>query len=101
MEPVNIKNQKGKFFEILQSTDQSQIGVMTIKPGGDSGVENIHPGNQIIYIIEGEADVDVEGKSVKVSENEAFIIPAKSEHHIYNKSLKDLFFLTIYAPPAY
>jgi mannose-6-phosphate isomerase-like protein (cupin superfamily) len=101
MEPIDIKKQKGKFFEILQSTDKSQVGVMTIKPGGDSGPENIHPGDQIIYVIEGEADVDVDGKSVKVSEGQVFIVPAKSEHHIYNKSSKDLFFLTLYAPPAY
>lgn len=101
MDIVDIKKSKGEFFKILIETSLSQVGVMTIQPGGDSGPEDVHPGNQIVYIIEGEAEIESEGKKYALTEGMAGIIPAKARHHIYNRGKKDLFFLTIYAPPAY
>lgn len=101
MKLVDIKKSKGEFFKILAETNLAQVGVMTIPPGGDSGPEDIHPGNQIVYIIEGEAEVAVEGEVHKLAEGVAGIIPAKARHHIYNRGAKDLFFLTVYTPPAY
>lgn len=101
MDIVDIKKSKGEFFKILAETPISQVGVMTIKPGADSGPEDIHPGDQIVYIIEGEAEIESEGKTHKLIEGMAGIIIAEAEHHIYNRGKKDLFFLTIYAPPAY
>jgi quercetin dioxygenase-like cupin family protein len=35
---------------------------MTIAPGGDAGSEEEHSGDQIIYIVEGEALVRVQDK---------------------------------------
>lgn len=101
MESVDIKSHKGAFFKILSQTDKSQIGVMTIKPGSDSGPEDIHPGDQIIYVIEGEVTIETDGKTVVVFEGHAFTIEDGAQHHLYNKGNKDLFFLTIYTPPAY
>lgn len=101
MEPINITRHKGQFFKILGRTPFSQIGVMTIKPDGNSGAENIHPGDQIIYIIEGQARLEINGKSTNTEAGDACIIPAKTRHHIYNEGSADLFFVTIYAPPAY
>ncbi|MDA2922039.1 cupin domain-containing protein [Patescibacteria group bacterium AH-259-L07] len=101
MEPIDIKQSKGNFFRILSQTPRSQLGVMTIKSGGDSGTEDIHPGDQIIYIIEGEADVEINKETCHVREGMALTIPEKAQHHIYNTGRTDLFFLTIYAPPAY
>lgn len=101
MHILDINKEKGKFFEILATTPQSQVGVMTIKPGEDSGPEDIHPGDQIVYIIEGEAEIEIDGEKANLAEGMAGIIPAKARHHIYNRGAKDLFFLTIYTPPAY
>jgi quercetin dioxygenase-like cupin family protein len=101
MQLLNIKKSKGEFFKILAETPLSQVGVMTIKPGGDSGPEDIHSGDQIIYIIEGEAEVETDGEKHNLTEGMAGIIPAKAKHHIYNNGTKELFFLTIYTPPAY
>lgn len=101
MHIFDVKKEKGKFFEILATTPQSQVGVMTIKPGEDSGPEDAHPGDQIVYIIEGEAEIETEGEKVRLAGGMAGIIPAKAPHHIYNRGTEDLFFLTIYTPPAY
>lgn len=101
MQIHTLGNAQGRFFEILETTARSQVGVMTIPPGGDSGPEEIHGGDQIVYVIEGEADVVVGREREKVSAGELVIIPARARHHIYNRGREPLFFLTLYAPPAY
>ncbi len=92
---------KGKFFEILETTGQSQVGVMTIAPGKDSGPEETHEGDQIVYVIEGEADVEVATERGHLSVGDAVTIPRGARHHIWNRGAEPLFFLTLYAPPAY
>lgn len=96
-----LENAKGRFFKILETTARSQVGVMTIPLGGDSGVEEIHDGDQIVYVIEGAADVEVDREKGEVSAGELVIIPAGARHHICNRGSEPLFFLTLYAPPAY
>ena len=101
MQVYHLKEYKGEFFKILGQTKKSQLGVMTLEPNSDSGPEEIHGGDQLIYIIEGEAHVEVNKQVGVVREGMAAIIPAGSQHHIYNRSNNAVFFLTIYAPPAY
>lgn len=101
MEPLNIIKHKGDTFRILSQTDKVQVGVMTIEPGGDSGPEEIHQADQIIYIIEGRAEVELDNYDFTLQAGHALIIPAGSQHHIQNKTDGTLFFMTIYAPPEY
>ena len=96
-----IKYFKGEFFKVLETTEKSQVGVMTIEPGADSGPEEIHKGDQIIYVMEGIADIEVGNEKAKLLSGEMLIIPALSRHHIYNRSNIQLLFITIYAPPEY
>lgn len=101
MQIIPVDTSKGEFFKILATTDKSQIGVMTLESGGDSGPEDVHSGDQIIYLIEGEARVVIDEEEGRVKKGEAIIIPAKAKHHIYNDGKGALFFLTMYAPPQY
>lgn len=101
MRPANIKQFKGTFFKILQQTPLSQVGVMTIKAGEDSGPEELHEGDQIVYVIEGEARVRIAKEEFHLTEGMIVTVPAKTDHHVYNPGRSDLFFLTIYTPPAY
>ena len=101
MEPLDIKKRKGEFFKVVSETPRSQISVMTLRPGQDSGPEDIHPGDQVVYVIEGTAEIELERKRHTVGEGMVFTIPAKAQHHIYNTSSEDLFVMSVYAPPAY
>lgn len=101
MEPIDINKSRGKFFEVLGQTDLSQIAVMTIKPGQDSGPEELHRGDQIVYVVEGEAQVLVGDKTYKLTPGMVAVVPKQTRHHIYNSGKTDLFFLTIYTPPEY
>ena len=101
MKPIDIAKSKGNFFRILQQTSLSQIAVMTINPGKDSGPEEIHDGDQIVYVIEGKAKVEIGTEAHTLTQGMIITIPKKTRHYIYNTGEEELFFLTIYTPPAY
>jgi len=101
MEPVNIFAHQGGFFRVLQRTSRSQAAVMTIAPGGDAGPEEEHSGDQIIYIVEGEALVRIQDKEHRAGPGTLLTIPAHTRHYVGNPGAAPVFFLTVYAPPVY
>ena len=98
---VDVGRYRGQFFEVLQETDRSQTAVMTIAPGRDAGPEETHAGDQIVYVLEGEGVVRVDGEEHQAAAGACVMIPAGARHHVKNSGAVPLFFLTIYAPPAY
>ena len=98
---VDAFKHRGRFFEILQQTERSQTAVMTVGPGRDTGPEETHPGDQIIYVIEGEAVVRVAGKEHRAGPGSVLMVAAETPHHVTNAGKVPLFFMTVYAPPAY
>ncbi|HEY7434711.1 MAG TPA: cupin domain-containing protein [Methylomirabilota bacterium] len=98
---VDIHAHRGRFFEVLQETERTQTAVMTIAPGQDGGPEETHAGDQVVYVVEGEAVVTIEGTAHRAAVGACVLIPAGARHHVRNPSAHPLFFLTVYAPPAY
>jgi mannose-6-phosphate isomerase-like protein (cupin superfamily) len=98
---VDIHRYKGRFFEILQQTARSQTAVMTIGPGEEAGPEETHAADQIVYVIDGEATLTIEGAPHRAAPGACALIPAGARHHVRNPGAGPLFFLTVYAPPAY
>jgi mannose-6-phosphate isomerase-like protein (cupin superfamily) len=100
-EVVQLPHYKGEFFRIVQETKRSQTGVMTIAPGADAGPEEEHTGDQIIYVVEGEALVRIADHEHRAGPGSLVTIPARTRHHVKNAGSVPLFFLTVYVPPAY
>ena len=84
----DINNSKGKFFEILETTERSQVAVMTIAPGGDSGAHGVHEGDQVVYCIAGEGEIEVASERTRFAAGQTFIIPAQTKHKAYNVGKK-------------
>jgi len=101
MDVVDALAQRGRFFSVLQQTERSQTAVMTIAPGADAGPEEEHDGDQIIYVVEGEALVRIGETEHKATAGALVMIPARTRHHVTNPGRVPLFFVTVYAPPAY
>ena len=98
---VDIGRFRGRFFEVLQETERSQTAVMTIGPGKDAGPEETHAGDQVVYVVEGEAILRIDDTEHRAGAGGCVLIPAGARHHVRNPGVVPLFFLTIYAPPAY
>jgi mannose-6-phosphate isomerase-like protein (cupin superfamily) len=98
---IDTRRFRGQYFEIMQDTGRSQTAVMTIGPGEDAGPEEVHAGDQIIYVIEGRARVRVGDVENDAGPGACVMIPAGTRHHVDNPGTAPLFCLTIYAPPVY
>jgi mannose-6-phosphate isomerase-like protein (cupin superfamily) len=101
MDIQNINGHRGEFFRVLQQTARSQTAVMTIAPGEEAGPEETHRADQIVYVVEGEAVVRVDGEEGHAAAGALILIPAGARHHVRNPGRTPLFFVTVYAPPAY
>lgn len=69
--------------------------------GGILSPEEQHDGDQILYVIEGQAQVRLGPKEHRLSPGAVVTIPAGIRHHVRNSGRTPLFFLTVYAPPEY
>ena len=98
---VDTGRLRGTFFAVLQETARSQTAVMTIGAGGDAGPEETHPGDQVVYVVEGEAVIRIDGQEHRAAAGACAMIPAGARHHVRNRGEGPLFFVTVYAPPAY
>jgi len=101
MDVVDALAHRGRFFRVLQQTSRSQTAVMTIAPGEDGGPEEEHAGDQIIYVVEGEGIVRIADAEHKAAAGTLILVPAHTRHHVRNPGRQPLFFVTVYAPPAY
>jgi mannose-6-phosphate isomerase-like protein (cupin superfamily) len=54
-----------------------------------------------VYVIEGEAILTIEGALHRARPGACALIPAGTRHHVKNAGAGPLFFLSVYAPPAY
>jgi mannose-6-phosphate isomerase-like protein (cupin superfamily) len=98
---VRLAEHRGDFFRVLHETARSQTAVMTIPPGRDAGPEETHDVDQIVYVIEGEAEMRLGKERCVAGPGTVITIPAGTLHHVRSVGSAALFFLTVYAPPEY
>ena len=98
---VDVGRYRGRFFQVLQQTERSQTAVMTIEPGEEAGPEEVHAGDQVLFVLEGEAAARVGATEHQVGAGSCVMIPAGTRHHVRNVGAAPLFFPTVYAPPVY
>jgi len=101
MDVCDITRYRGDFFRVLQTTSRSQTAVMTIAAGADAGPEETHRADQIIYIVEGEGILRIDGEDRRVAAGTLALIRAGARHHVRNPGGAPLFLVTVYAPPEY
>lgn len=98
---ASILGHRGEFFRVVQQTSRTQCAVMTIAPGADGGPAEEHRADQIVYVIEGEAVVRIDGRDHHAGAGTLVTIPAGLTHHVRNSGTTPLFLVTVYAPPEY
>ena len=98
---TRLAEHRGDFFRVLHETARSQTAVMTIPPGRDAGAEETHDADQIVYVIEGEAEMRIGEARCLAGPGSLVTIPAGTVHHVRSVGKAPLFFFTVYAPPEY
>lgn len=91
----------GMFREVVATGPHSQVVVMSIPPGGEIGEETHETIDQVLVIVDGEADTVLDGVATPVAVNDLILVPAGTRHNVINRGPRDLRLFTIYAPPAH
>ncbi len=97
IEKLTLENDN--FRKVIYTAKFSQLVVMSLKPKEEIG-EEIHDGDQFFRFEKGTGEAVLDGKSQKVSDGDAVIVPAGAKHNIINTSASEpLKLYTIYSPP--
>jgi len=101
---VNIEKttkRNNNFRQVLYTAKNSQLVVMSLKPGEEIG-EEVHQLDQFIRIEEGEGKAVLDDVEHKIAAEYAIVIPAGTKHNIINTaSAKEMKLYTIYSPPEH
>jgi mannose-6-phosphate isomerase-like protein (cupin superfamily) len=102
MNVTNINKAK-KWFEVLQTSEQSQIAMMTLAPGDSTGekAEAHNKSEQVLLVLEGELTGQVGDERPTLEKGNVIIIPAGVKHRFTNRTEKPAVTFNVYAPPAY
>jgi mannose-6-phosphate isomerase-like protein (cupin superfamily) len=90
------------FRRVLYTAKNSQLVLMSLKPGEEIG-EEVHPDRDQFFRFEsGEGKVVIDKVEHKVKDGTAVVVPAGALHNVVNTSKKaDLRLYTIYSPPEH
>ncbi len=86
------------FRKVIFTGKYSQLVLMSLKSGEEIGMEVHDSVDQFFRIEEGEAKFIADGVETKVYEDEAYVVPAGTQHNVINSGGKDLKLYTIYSP---
>lgn len=87
------------FRQVLATGKNTQIVLMSIKPGEDIGKE-VHPEtDQVLYFVEGKGKAVLDGEEHNFDEDDVVLVKAGTEHNFTNTGENDLKIITAYSPP--
>jgi mannose-6-phosphate isomerase-like protein (cupin superfamily) len=94
--------ENSNFREVLYTGPNSQLVVMTLRPGEDIGMERHPHTDQFVRVESGQGEAFIDGIRHGLADGVAVVIPAGSTHNIVNTSDTALLRLyTIYSPPEH
>ena len=100
IEARTLENEK--FREVLYTAKNSQLVVMTLRPGEEIGLEKHEGHDQFIRVEAGEGVAILDGERHALSDGVAVVIPAGTEHNVINTSASaPMRLYTIYSPPEH
>lgn len=88
-------------FQVVLATREAQAAVMTIAPGGSSGGESVHAGDQWLFVLSGTGEAQVQGERHPLTAYSLIVIEAGERHEIFNTSNVPLETLNFYTPPEF
>ena len=89
------------FRKVIFTGDHSQLVLMSIPVGEEIG-EEVHAGiDQLLFIVEGDAEAILDGEVIHAPDEGVVIVPGGVRHNIKNIGDEELKLYTVYAPPEH
>jgi mannose-6-phosphate isomerase-like protein (cupin superfamily) len=96
-----VTKENKNFRKVLYTAKNSQLVVMSLRPGEEIG-EEVHDLDQFIRIEKGKGKAVLDAVEHKIKDDYAIVIPAGTRHNIINTSKDEKMKLyTIYSPPEH
>lgn len=90
------------FRRVVFTGPNTQLVLMTLRPGEDIGLETHEDLDQFLRIEAGNGYVQLDGKRTDIEDGSAVVIPAGVEHNVVNTSEDEpLRLYTLYSPPEH
>lgn len=96
-----ITKLNNNYRKVVNTTDQQQLVVMSIKGNDNIPLETHNNTTQFIRIVEGNGIAILNGVTYILEPETIVIIPAGTQHEIKNNNKKSLKLYTIYSPPEH
>jgi mannose-6-phosphate isomerase-like protein (cupin superfamily) len=91
--------QNAYFRQVLETGEHTQIVIMSILPDSDIGMET-HPDNdQVLYLVEGEGKVILNGQEEPFKKSDIVLVRAGTEHNFVTVGTAPMKIITTYSPP--
>ncbi|MGD0423178.1 MAG: cupin domain-containing protein [Candidatus Bathyarchaeia archaeon] len=90
------------FRRVLYTANNSQLVLMSLKPGEEIGEEVHQDHDQFFRFESGEGKVIIDGVEHLIKDGNGVIVPAGARHNVVNTSKRaNLRLYTIYSPPEH
>ena len=99
---VNIQKEtedNDNFRKVLYTGENTQLVLMSLKPGEDIGWEVHHGVDQFFRIEAGNGKAIINGNEYIISDGSSVIVPAGAKHNFINDGKTDLKLYSLYSPP--
>lgn len=87
------------FRRVLNTTERSQLVLMSIPAGGEVGEETHKDNDQILVFAQGKGHAVFGGDRRTVREGDVVVVPAGTKHNFIADEAQTLKLYTVYAPP--
>jgi mannose-6-phosphate isomerase-like protein (cupin superfamily) len=96
----DVTKENENFRKVLYTGKNSQLVVMSIRPGEEIG-EEVHELDQFIRVEDGKGKVILDEVEHEIEDDWAVVIPAGAKHNVVNTGEEPLKLYTIYSPPEH
>lgn len=94
-----LAKKNNDFRQVLETGKHTQVVIMSMPVGGDIG-EEVHPEtDQVLFCIDGEGKVILNGKEEVFEEGDLALVESGTKHNFINTGDEDMKILTFYSPP--
>lgn len=95
---AKITAENENFRQVLYTTKNCQLVVMSLLPGEEIGME-VHDVDQFLRIEKGTGTTVLNDKSHELNDGIAIIVPAGTKHNVKNTGTDKMKLYTLYTPP--
>ena len=95
---LNQSKNNTYFRKVLETGKHTQVVIMSIPAGDDIG-EEVHNGtDQVLYLVEGEGKVILDGEEKTYKSGDIVLVHDGTRHNFKNTGTRDLKIITMYSP---